>query len=106
MANFVRVASTSDLPPGETILVEVEGEPILLANVGGEFYAVTETCTHAECPLSEGSLEGNVLECPCHGSQFNVTTGEVIAAPAEEPLTKYPVRVEGDDVLIGPADSG
>ena len=105
MADFVKVASIGDLPPGETILVEVDGEPVLLANVGGEFYAVTETCTHAECPLSEGSLDGAVLECPCHGSQFNVTTGDVVAAPAQDPLTRYPVRIEGDDVLVGPAES-
>ncbi|MQF48842.1 non-heme iron oxygenase ferredoxin subunit [SAR202 cluster bacterium AC-647-N09_OGT_505m] len=84
------------------MLVEVEDERILLANVGGQYYAVTDLCTHAECPLSDGDLDGEVLKCPCHGSQFDVRTGEVVAPPADEPLTLYAVRVEGDDILVGP----
>lgn len=102
MEGFVKVAITADLPSGEFMLVEVEDERILLANVGGQYYAVTDLCTHAECPLSDGDLDGEVLKCPCHGSQFDVRTGEVVAPPADEPLTLYAVRVEGDDILVGP----
>ena len=99
---FVKVASTGELSPGEIKLVEIEDERILLANVEGSYYAVSEVCTHAECPLSEGYLDGEVVECSCHGSQFNVKTGAVEGPPAFEDLPVYPVRVEGEDILIGP----
>ena len=102
MEDFVKVAVTTDLPPGELMLVEVDDERIALANVGGQYYAVTDECTHAGCPLSDGQMEGELLECPCHGSQFNVRTGEVASPPADEPLTRYAVRIEGDDILVGP----
>ena len=102
MDDFAKVAVTVDLPPNGLLLVEVEDERIVLANVDGQYYAVTDVCTHAECPLSDGGLEGDVLECPCHGSQFNVKTGEVVSPPANEPLTRYAVRVDGDDILVGP----
>ena len=102
MEGFVKVAVTADVPLGELILVEVEDERIVLANVGGQYYALTDVCTHAECPISDGELEGEVLECPCHGSQFDVRTGAVVGPPADEPLTRYAVRIEGDDILVGP----
>ncbi len=101
MEGFVKVAATADLPSGELMLVEVEDERVVLANVGGQYYALADACTHAECPLSDGELEGEVLECPCHGSQFDVRTGEVDSPPANEPLTRYAVRIEGDDILVG-----
>lgn len=81
MEGFVKVAVTADLPSGEMMLVEVGDEHIVLANVDGQYYAVTNVCTHAECPLSDGELEGEVLECPCHGSQFDVRTGAVVGPP-------------------------
>lgn len=105
MEDFVKVATTTDLPPGELMLVEVEDERIALANVGGQYYAVTDECTHSGCTLSDGELEGEVLECPCHGSQFDVRTGEVVSPPANEPLTLYTVRIEGNDILVGPGGS-
>lgn len=103
MKEFVKVAKVSDLPDGEMMAVEVEGEQVLLANVGGQFYAIGEICPHAGAPLSEGFLEGESVECPWHASRFNLRTGEVEAPPAEEGVPTYAVRVEGDDILIGPA---
>lgn len=102
MEGFVKVAITADLPSGELMLVEVEDERIVLANVDGRYYALTDECTHAGCPLSDGELEGEVLECPCHGSQFDVRTGAVVSPPADEPLTRYAVRIEGVDIMVGP----
>ena len=104
MEGFVKVAVTTDLPSGDLMLVEVEDERIVLANVGGQYYALADACTHAECPLSDGQLEGEVLECPCHGSQFDVRTGAVVSPPADEPMTRYAVRIEGIDILVGPVD--
>jgi nitrite reductase/ring-hydroxylating ferredoxin subunit len=102
LEDFVKVATTADLPPGEIMLVEVDDERIALANVGGQYYAVTDECTHSGCTLSDGEMEGELIECPCHGSQFDVRTGEVVSPPANEPLTLYSVRIEGNDILVGP----
>ena len=95
-----KIAKTSDLVPGSGKVVEAEGETIALLNVEGTFYAIGNTCPHRGGPLGEGSLEGNTVTCPWHGAQFNVTTGEVLAPPAATGVKSYPVRVEGEDVLI------
>ena len=103
MEDFVKVAQTAALAEGEIMLVEVGGERILLSNVDGSFYAIGEVCSHAEGPLSEGSVEGEEVECPWHGSLFNLKTGEPTGSPAAEPVPHYAVRVEGDDILVGPS---
>jgi len=102
MQEFVRVAKASDLSPGEMMLVEVGEESILLSNVDGEFYAVGEVCTHAQGPLSEGRVQEGQVACPWHDSRFSLKTGEVIKGPAIDPLPRYSVRIEGDDILVGP----
>ena len=103
MKEFVKVAKVSDLPEGEMMAVEVEGEQVLLVNAGGRFYALGEVCPHAGAPLSEGFLEDDSVECPWHASRFKLDTGEVLAPPAETGVPAYAVRVEGDDILVGPA---
>jgi len=103
MDDFVRVAKTSDLSAGEIMLVEVENERILLSNLDGEFYAIGEVCTHAEGFLSEGYVEDEEVECPLHGAMFNLKTGESTSPPAVECVLHYSVRVEGNDVLVGPS---
>ncbi|MBI4338086.1 MAG: non-heme iron oxygenase ferredoxin subunit [Chloroflexi bacterium] len=100
MAKLVNAGKVSDVKPGQMKLVEVGEERILLANVGGKFYAVSEVCTHVGGPLSEGTLEGEEVECPWHGSRFNVTTGEVVDKPAKKNLQRYATKVQGQDVLI------
>ncbi len=100
--DFVKVAQTDELSPGQMKLVELGDERILLANLEGQYHAVSEVCTHAFVPLSEGDLTGEEVECYLHGSVFSVKTGESLGPPADVPLTVYPVRVEGNDVLIGP----
>ena len=104
MADYVKVASTDDLSPGDLLLVDLDGDRVVLANSDGQIYALAELCTHAECPLSEGELDGEEMVCPCHGSRFNVKTGEVLSLPANEPLAVYNVQIEGSDVLIASAD--
>ena len=100
--DYVKVAQTGEVSPGKMKLVEIGDERILLVNIEGEYHAVDEVCTHAFAPLSEGDFTGEELECPLHGSVFNAKTGEVLTPPAGGPLTVYPVRVEGSDILIGP----
>lgn len=104
MANgFVQGAKVGDLAPGDVKLLNVEGRMVALANVDGTYYVFGDTCTHMQCSLSDGTLDGDVVECPCHGSQFNVRTGAVVEGPAQEPVPVYAVRVQGQDILIGPA---
>ena len=94
------MASTGDIPPGEMIVVEVEGEEVAIANIGGEFYAFSNECTHRGGPLGEGILTGDIVECPFHAGQFNVRTGEVVAQPPTETVQTYPVRVDGDYLSV------
>jgi nitrite reductase/ring-hydroxylating ferredoxin subunit len=98
--NFVPVAKIGDIAPGEHRRVDVGGEPVLLANVDGEFYAVADRCSHEEARLSEGFMMASHIECPLHGSRFDLKTGAVRSSPATAPLRTYETKVEGDDVFI------
>lgn len=98
--NFVEVATASELSPGKMKCIAIEGRRLLLANVEGRFCAADDTCSHEDASLSTGVLKGELVRCPLHGSRFNVCTGEVLEEPAELDLRTYPVRVEGDRVLV------
>jgi NAD(P)H-dependent nitrite reductase small subunit len=100
MAKFVRVASKSEIADQSAKSVEVEGKTIALFNLGGEFYAIDNTCTHKGGPLCEGIIEGDEVECPWHGAHFSIKTGEVTAPPAMDNVARYPVQVSGDDIEI------
>ena len=100
MGKFVRVASTGDVPVGEAKYVDVDGEPIAVFHVGEHYYATSDVCTHEEASLSEGDLDGELIECPLHGARFNVRTGEVKSLPAVVRLKTYPVRVVADAVEV------
>jgi len=104
--SFVEVARASELQPGKMKRIEIGGRRLLLANVDGRFYAADDTCTHEEASLSTGFLKGRLVKCPLHGSRFNVCTGEALEEPAEENLRTYPVRVEGDSILVGLSEAG
>ena len=77
MPEWVRVAAAEDIPAGEKIAVAVTGEEIAIFNVDGTLYAIGDICTHAEASLSEGDFYDEIVECPLHGSMFDVTTGRV-----------------------------
>ena len=81
--------------------IEINGREIALARLpDGSWVAFDNSCTHEECPLSDGDLDGERITCYCHGSEFNVRTGEVLEGPAEEPLSVYPVRVENGELQV------
>ena len=103
MSEFIKVAKTSDLKPGEKMLVEYEEEDVGLFNLDGEFYAISDVCTHDDGPLVEGTLDGDCIICPRHGARFNVKTGEQ-TMPAFAPVPLYEVKIDGDDILIAPQD--
>jgi len=96
-----RVASVDDLP-GETMKrVEAGDIPVCLAHAeDGNFYALNDVCTHEEFSLCDGELWGMDVECPQHGSRFNLATGKVTGLPAVIPAQTYPVRVEGSDIYV------
>ena len=103
MADFVKVAQLSDVPPGDMKVVDVGDDQVLLVNVDGNVHACDDICTHAYASLSEGDLDGPEVQCPLHGAVFNVRTGKVLTPPAVDSLRTFEVRVEGDDILVGPA---
>jgi 3-phenylpropionate/trans-cinnamate dioxygenase ferredoxin subunit len=103
----VKVAETSEIPIGNLKMVKLEGKEILITNLDGTYYAVGNRCTHAGGDLSKGSLDGNIITCPRHGSKFDVTTGKVVAGPKilflrptikDEPF--YEVKVDGKNILL------
>ena len=97
----VTVARAADIKPGELAAFDVDGVRIAIANANGRFFAIDDTCTHEQCSLAEeGTLDGTVVTCGCHGAQFDVTTGHVLAPPAPEPVKAYPLRVEQGAVVI------
>lgn len=103
MAEFIKVAKVSDLEPGEKMLVEYEDEDVGLFNLEGEFYAISDVCTHDDGPLVEGEVEGEHVICPRHGARFNIKTGEQ-TMPAFAPVPLYEVKIEGEDIFIAPKE--
>lgn len=100
MAQFIKIAKLSDLPNGKMKTFNIKGKEITLANTDGEYLAFDDTCTHAQCSLSGGYLDGHTLTCYCHGAQFDVKSGEVLGPPATEPLAVFNIKADGDDILI------
>jgi 3-phenylpropionate/trans-cinnamate dioxygenase ferredoxin component len=95
------VGKIDDLEVDTMQKVVVDGQEICLAHAeDGDYYAIADICTHEEYSLSEGELWGLDVECPAHGSRFNLRTGEVTGLPAVVPARTYPVTVEGDDVYV------
>ena len=100
MAEFVTVGGAADIPEGEKRLFTVGDVPVNVARIDGNLYAFSDICTHQGCNLNPSELEGDEIECECHGSVFDVTTGEVISPPAQDSLPVYPVREDGGSVQI------
>ena len=92
--------AAGEVAPGRSRRCVVDGHAVLVCNVGGDFYAVADTCTHDRGPLGEGRLRGHLLECPRHGSRFDIRTGQALTLPAYLPVDTYPVRVEDGLVKV------
>ena len=100
MSKFLKVAKVSELSAGEGKVVDAEGQSIALFNVDGTYSAIDNTCTHVGGPIGEGALVGDIVNCPWHGPGFNVKTGACTGGPAKSDVKSFPVKVEGNDVLI------
>jgi nitrite reductase/ring-hydroxylating ferredoxin subunit len=94
------VGKQGEVAPGKMNTVNVEGQQVAVANVEGQFYAFVDRCTHLGCPLSSGALLGKVITCECHGSQFDVTTGDVVSGPARVPIETYALTVVGEELQL------
>ena len=96
----LRVAKVGDITPGGMAAYEVDGNPVAVANVDGQFFAFSNVCTHRGCQLSDGQLDSVNVICPCHGSRFDITTGAVITGPATVAIKTFDLEVVGDDLLV------
>src|SRR5712692_9036099 len=95
---YEKVANKQDLQEGSLLKVESAGKTVVLSMVNGEVYAIDAVCSHEGGPLEEGTLEGYEVECPWHGSKFDVRTGKVTRAPARRSESTYELRVDGNNI--------
>ncbi len=100
MAEYTKVAKTSDIPRGSVKTFEVGHHRLVIAHTDDGFYAMTDECSHDWAPIGDGTLHGDEIVCPRHGARFSVIDGSVKAPPAVAPLQTYQLRVEGIDILV------
>jgi 3-phenylpropionate/trans-cinnamate dioxygenase ferredoxin component len=100
MAEFVKVATRSEIPPGGKLLADLDGRAIAVFNCEGSFYAIDDVCTHDGGPLAEGEVLGCEIRCPRHGARFDIRTGRALCFPAIEPVMTHTVEVRGDDIFV------
>ncbi len=97
---FVPALKLADVPGNGMVSIAVSGVRIAVANVDGTYYAFDDECTHEQCSLAEGDLAGTTVTCMCHGAEFDVRSGAVLAPPAVMPVKVYRTRVDGDALHI------
>ena len=97
---FVRVCALSDVAEESAISVDVGDIPVCIAKSHGEVFAISDICSHADVNLSDGEVEKGTIECWLHGSRFDLRTGRPTGLPANRPVPTYPVKIDGDDILV------
>jgi 3-phenylpropionate/trans-cinnamate dioxygenase ferredoxin subunit len=98
---YIAIAPAEEIPNGERLFVEIDGQPIVVFNIGGQYYAIGDVCSHDEGPVGEGDLDEYEIHCPRHGASFDVRTGQVLSLPAIVDIPAYPVRVVDGQVEVG-----
>ena len=98
---FVEVAAVEDLLSGERLFIEIDEQPIVLLNIGGELFAVGDVCTHDDGPLGDGDVEDFVIICPRHGARFDLRNGKAISLPAFVDIPAYPTKLLDGKILVG-----
>ena len=97
---LVRIGSSKDvLAAGQMRVFDVAGTSVNVVSADGHLYAIDDTCTHRGCSLAKGTLDGTTVTCPCHGSQFDITSGAVLRGPANRPVRSRLVKIEGENLL-------
>ena len=97
---LVRVGYAKDVVQNGMRVFDVAGTNVNVASANGNLFAFDDRCTHFGCSLAKGKLDGTTVTCPCHGSQFDVTSGAVLRGPAKQPVRSRRVQVEGEDLLV------
>lgn len=100
MSDWVTVVNVGELAPGSHRVVDVDGAQVAVFNLGGEYYAIEDVCTHDGGQLTGGTIQGDEITCPRHGARFCIKTGAALSAPAYEPTAKFPVRVENGEIQV------
>ena len=101
MSEFVTVAKADEVGEGEVRAYQIGDQLVAVSRVNGELLAFSDICTHRQCNLSSGGeIEGTVIECECHGSRFDMKTGEVVDGPATDPIPVFQVRDEGGELRV------
>lgn len=98
---FIPVATEDELPNGERIFLEIDGQPLAVFNIAGRYFAIADVCSHDDGPVAEGEIEEEVIECPRHGAHFDLGSGKALSLPAVVDIPAFPVRVVDGEVLIG-----
>jgi 3-phenylpropionate/trans-cinnamate dioxygenase ferredoxin subunit len=97
---FVKACALDAVTDGGALRVVVDGVPLAIVRSDGEVYAIQDVCSHANVALSEGEIEDQTIECWLHGSRFDLVTGRPTGLPATVPVPVYPVKIDGDDILV------
>ncbi|QJD30026.1 non-heme iron oxygenase ferredoxin subunit [Methylococcus geothermalis] len=100
MNDWIDIAPADGFPEGGHVVADLDGIPVAVFKLGGEFYAIEDACTHDGAEIASGRLDGGEITCPRHGARFCLKTGKVLAPPAYEDLTCFPVRVEGGMIQV------
>ncbi|HUI89352.1 MAG TPA: non-heme iron oxygenase ferredoxin subunit [Anaerolineales bacterium] len=98
---YVEIVPAAEVPSGERMFVEIEGKPIVIFNIAGQYFSIADVCSHDDGPVGEGRLEGHTITCPRHGAQFDVRTGKVMQMPAVVDIPAYPVRIVDGMMQLG-----
>ncbi|MDQ3836299.1 MAG: non-heme iron oxygenase ferredoxin subunit [Thermoproteota archaeon] len=98
--DFVKAVDVKDIKPSQMKEVEVNGEKVCLANVEGKYYAIGNVCTHLGGPLARGKLEGYEVQCPWHGSRFDIRNGIVARPPAMRSEPTYEIKIENGIISL------
>ena len=100
MADWIKVGTLEDCPPGSLRSVMVGIHPVVLANVDGTIYAVMDRCSHEDLPLSDGEVEGGNIVCQYHGARFDLASGAARGLPAVRPVKTFPVELRDDGIYV------
>jgi 3-phenylpropionate/trans-cinnamate dioxygenase ferredoxin component len=100
MSDWLTVAKVGELAPGSHRVLDVDGANVVVFNLGGEYYAIEDVCTHDGGQLTGGVVEGDEVVCPRHGARFCIKTGAALTAPAYEPVAAFPVRVQDGVIQV------
>jgi 3-phenylpropionate/trans-cinnamate dioxygenase ferredoxin subunit len=105
MSDYLKACAVADVPDEGAIRVVLAGVPLAIVRSEGNVYAIFDVCSHQDVPLSEGDVEEGSIECWLHGSRFDLSTGRPTSLPATRPVPVYPVKIDGDDVLVALQES-